>query len=346
MKKLFLLFLRSPVTKNLRNRKTLKKLEKTRQTIEQDYYYMSLEMKELGILKNQNRSKDSLIPLETERKFQESEQTYRDEKANDVDIKEDDCGFDEFNFSKVLNKRRTSLQAPELPKSVENKRKFSLDSSGVPLSKSAFYAINNEKKNIKSALHYLPEENNLEHRSLCSGSFLKSDLDFSQKASQAYSARTQYSVKSGLTNPTTLSNLSNLTSNSQRRSSYLPSSSTRLPKIRKHEDEKKRQVSFGKVELNQLEIPTLYRHSNVAMEKFKLDPHFYLPNGHLKRRYSLPKLDETLDAIKNCRYIRRGSSEQEDNIDVTNIFKDIFQNDILSGNMERSFINEEDDDDF
>lgn len=302
-------------------------------------------MKELGIhptiIKNQNRNKESSTPLDTEHKIYECEQTYREEKTNEIDIKEDENEFDEFNFCQVLNKRRSSLQAPELQKSVDNKRKFSLDSSGVPLSKSAFYTICNDKKNIKNALNNLSEENNFEHRSLYSGSFLKSDLDLSQKPSQAYSARTQHSTRSGLTNPTTFSNLSNLTSNSIRKSSYLPNSTTRLPKIKKNEDEKKRQVSFGKVELNQLEIPTLYRHSNVAMEKFKLDPHFYLPNGNLKRKFSLPKLDETLEAIKNCRYIRRRPSENDDNVDVTNIFKDIYSNGLLSGNMENSFVNDD-----
>lgn len=322
-------------------------MEKTRQIIEQDYYYMNQEMKQLGVQSNikkkSNKLKDYIVPLESEEKLYEREQTYRESKSNEIDIKQDDIDFDAFNFSKVLDQRRLSLQVPELPKICENRRKFSLDSSNVPLSKHYFNNFKNDKTKNKNGLNNLVEENNLELKSLYSDSFLKSDLDLYQKPSQAYSARTQYSVRSNFTNPTTLSNLSNMTSNTfHRSSSYLPSSSTRLPKIKKNDEEKKRQVSFGKVELNQLDIPTLYRHSNVAMEKFKLDPYFYLPNGNLKRKFSLPKLDETLEAIKNCRYIRKPPSEIDENIDVTNIFKDIFQNRILSENIDSSFINEDD----
>lgn len=304
-------------------------------------------MKQLGfqsnVRKKRNRLKDYIVPLEVEDKLNEFQESCLKNKSNEINIKEDNSHFDGFNFSKVLNQRRYSLQVPELPKS-ESRRKFSLDSSNLQFSKNAFNTAQSDKIKNKNGLNNVAEENHLELKSLYSDSFLKSDLDLYQKPSQAYSARTQYSVRSNFTNPTTLSNLSNMTANaSQRSSSYLPSSSTRLPKIKKkNEEEKKRQVSFGKVELNQLDIPTLYRHSNVAMEKFKLDPYFYLPNGNLKRKFSLPKLDETLEAIRNCRYIRKHKDEMEENIDVTDIFKDIFPNGILSTNFESSFVNEDD----
>ena len=75
------------------------------------------------------------------------------------------------------------------------------------------------------------------------------------------SARTQYSVKSAMTNQTNFSNLSHLTSNSLRKSGLFAKSSSRLPKLNKEKDEEqKRRVSFGQAELNQLEIHTLLRH--------------------------------------------------------------------------------------
>ena len=102
-------------------------------------------------------------------------------------------------------------------------------------------------------------------------------------------------------------------------------------------DATKRRVSFGQIELNQLEIPVMYKHSNVAFERYKLNPNFYLPDGTLKRKFSLPKLSDTLDAVKNCGYLRRhstnesfpnnvGGSESEYELDVKNIFKDLQTN--------------------
>ena len=90
----------------------------------------------------------------------------------------------------------------------------------------------------------------------------------------------------------------------------------------------KRRVSFGQIELNQLEIPAVYKYSNVGLEKYRINPNFYLPDGSLKRKFSLPKLNDTIEAIKNCRYLRRNSQElaaQEkmSHSDAVNIFKDL-----------------------
>jgi hypothetical protein len=115
---------------------------------------------------------------------------------------------------------------------------------------------------------------------------------------------------------------------------------------------KSRRVSFGQIELQQLDIPIMYKHSNVALERFKLNPNFYLPDGTLKRKFSLPKLSDTLEQVKNCGYLRRhsnpvaqsnlnsatssgggggGGSGYEcdyDLADVKNIFKDIIQQNV------------------
>jgi hypothetical protein len=68
----------------------------------------------------------------------------------------------------------------------------------------------------------------------------------------------------------------------------------------------------------------LYRYSNsAAYERFKFNPHYYLPNGALKRKFSLPKLSDTLEAVKNCNYLRRKSIEETaDQLEVVNIFKE------------------------
>ncbi len=87
----------------------------------------------------------------------------------------------------------------------------------------------------------------------------------------------------------------------------------------------KRRVSFGQIELNQLEIPTVYKYSNVGFEKHKLNPNFYLPDGSLRRKFSLPKLTDTIETIKNCRYLRRNSLDEDrpSHSEVVNIFKDL-----------------------
>jgi hypothetical protein len=88
----------------------------------------------------------------------------------------------------------------------------------------------------------------------------------------------------------------------------------------------KRRVSFGQIELSQLEIPTVYKHSNVGLEKHKLNPNFYLADGSLKRKFSLPKLTDSIESVRDCRYLRRSSLESDEVVshaDVVNIFKDL-----------------------
>lgn len=155
--------------------------------------------------------------------------------------------------------------------------------------------------------------------------------------------RSEYSNFSNLHGPNTASTTSG--SNKSRNSS----NSLNLPKIMRSADlgrvvdvgdsNSKRRVSFGQIELTQLEIPIVYKHSNVAFERFKLNPNFYLPDGTLKRKFSLPKLSDTLAAVQNCGYLRRhsisnsaesnsnsNSSDSENDCDVKNIFKDLQTN--------------------
>lgn len=158
-----------------------------------------------------------------------------------------------------------------------------------------------------------------------------------QSARTTHSMRTPFSYKSARTNFTNLSNISNMSetnipSSIVRRNSLPANSPFQLPKIMRSSNrnlsgktnDDKRRVSFGQIELTQLEIPTVYKYSNIGYERYKLNPHFYLPDGSLKRKFSLPRLSDTLDSVKNCRYLRRFSMDaQEDNIDVKNIFKDL-----------------------
>lgn len=157
------------------------------------------------------------------------------------------------------------------------------------------------------------------------------DLNTTQMSFQKIN-RNFDSALTNQSNRTNFTNLSNMTSSSLRRTSLRSNSNYNFPKIRrkssnkqKNEDKEasKRHVSFGQIELSQLEIPTVYKYSNVGFERYKLNPHFYLPDGSLKRKFSLPKLNETLEAVKDCRYLRRNSIESNENVDVKNIFQDL-----------------------
>lgn len=94
------------------------------------------------------------------------------------------------------------------------------------------------------------------------------------------------------------------------------------------EVESKRRVSFCQIDLNQLDNPKLYRYTNTAAyDRFKFNPHYYLPDGTLKRKFSLPKLSDTLEAVKNCNYLRRKSIDNiADQLEVINIFKNSHNN--------------------
>jgi hypothetical protein len=75
----------------------------------------------------------------------------------------------------------------------------------------------------------------------------------------------------------------------------------------------------------QIEMPDLYKHSNLGYERF--NKNFYLPNGTLKRKYSLPQLSDCMESVKNCEYLRRHNSSIDNNNnkkdDINNIFKDL-----------------------
>ena len=105
-------------------------------------------------------------------------------------------------------------------------------------------------------------------------------------------------------------------------------SSTNLRKTSRNKENSsvtsKRRVSFGQIDLNNLDNPKMYRYSNsAAYERYKFNPHYYLPDGSLKRKFSLPKLCDTLEAVKNCNYLRRNSIESTaDQIEIVNIFRE------------------------
>lgn len=82
---------------------------------------------------------------------------------------------------------------------------------------------------------------------------------------------------------------------------------TKLPMISKLQNQQIQKTnSFGQ-ELNQLTDPTSYRHSKPGYERYKSNPHIYLPDGSMRRKFSLPKLSESIEQFKECRYLRRGS---------------------------------------
>lgn len=231
------------------------------------------------------------------------------------------------------------------------KRKFSLDSSNLtsfikPLTRTNIVIIDNSNEENKSEIFAMTNQNESNNESVYSGmcSPVKEECELIQKPQTNQSARTYSSLnrlsnsfRCGQSARTNFSNISNITSNSLRKASLLNNNQKiNFPKIRrsssnrvnnaninKQDEPNKRQVSFGRIELTQLEIPTMYKYSNIGYEKFKLNPHFYLPDGTLKRKFSLPKLDETLEAVKNCRYLRKNSLEEAENVDVKNIFRDI-----------------------
>ncbi len=99
-------------------------------------------------------------------------------------------------------------------------------------------------------------------------------------------------------------------------------------KSNKEVESTKRRVSFCQIDLNQLDNPKLYRYTNTAAyDRFKFNPHYYLPDGTLKRKFSLPKLSDTLEAVKNCNYLRRKSIDNiADQLEVINIFKNSHNN--------------------
>ena len=97
-----------------------------------------------------------------------------------------------------------------------------------------------------------------------------------------------------------------------------------MPKIDQiHADRRKksRKVSFTQIDLNELEIPKTLKHSNAALEKYKFNPNYYLPDGSLKAKFLLPQLKDTIESVKNCRYIRQFSSDKDQEL-MNNILSD------------------------
>lgn len=84
----------------------------------------------------------------------------------------------------------------------------------------------------------------------------------------------------------------------------------------------KRRVTFGHAELDQLDVPAVYKHSSLGYERYKSNPQLYLPDGSLRRKFSLPKLSESIEQFRECRYLRRNSlvDPHITDIEVKNIF--------------------------
>ncbi len=99
-----------------------------------------------------------------------------------------------------------------------------------------------------------------------------------------------------------------------------------MPKIAKYDQQQqseynigtKRRTSYGQITIDS---PTILR--NAANERFKFNPDYFLPDGTLRRKFSLPKLSDSLEQFKACRYIKRNSLVEPtvDESDVSNIFK-------------------------
>jgi hypothetical protein len=79
----------------------------------------------------------------------------------------------------------------------------------------------------------------------------------------------------------------------------------------------KRHVSFRKLtDQNGSET------RNAGFERYKFNPDYYLPDGSLRRKFSLPKLCESLEAVKHCGYLRRNSMDSSyEPIDLNSLFK-------------------------
>jgi hypothetical protein len=74
--------------------------------------------------------------------------------------------------------------------------------------------------------------------------------------------------------------------------------------VNKRKNSNNRRMSFTQVDMKELTIPKTYMHSNEGLEKCKMNPYFYLPDGSLRKRFSLPKLADTLAVAKKARYLR------------------------------------------
>ena len=67
-----------------------------------------------------------------------------------------------------------------------------------------------------------------------------------------------------------------------------------------------------------LDIPVVYKYSNAGLERYKADPTFYLPNGEMRRKYSLPALTDSIEMVKNLFYLRHNANEDEKDNKVNN----------------------------
>ncbi len=227
----------------------------------------------------------------------------------------------EFNLSSIstnskhLNAKARRMSTTEIPVRIKNgpmaskaKRKYSLDSSSIHMLKNQHEQMISLGTNKKPDLVVIKEDLKTDH---CRIDSINQPNTLIPKASTnlLLSARSNLSIK---------------TSTIQSSSNAKNANCNFLPKLRKKSsshkaDDKK---ARGQIELNQLDIPTVYRHSNAAFERYKSNPEFYLPDGTIRRKYSLPKLSEALEQVKNFKYLRRYSIDFDKHVDTSNIFKD------------------------
>ncbi len=216
--------------------------------------------------------------------------------------------------SKHLNAKARRMSTIEIPVRIKNgtnllkaKRKYSLDSSTNLLKSqhetSVLFDTNQKQDLVEIKEDSVPNfPNRIDSINQLNTSLLKSSTNL------LHSAR---------------SNRSTTTSANQSTSNTKNSNWNFLPKLRKNSsskpDEKKVRTQ---IELTQLDIPTVYRHSNAAFERYKSNPEFYLPDGTIRRKYSLPKLSEALEQVKNFKYLRRYSIDLDNHADTSNIFQD------------------------
>ncbi len=274
----------------------LTKIERTRQCLEEELFYMEKEMKELGLEKTK---KDSNKRMSTQIISEQQQQQQRSSIYHDYDIeRKSSLDLDSVSVhQKSLVKSQSDLM---YPKKYIRKGNSLVHFSHEPL-------------------HYTPK---IRKFSLGNNpmSFFKA------RSSSIYSSESSMLAKNSISSdgsvfgefstsptPSHMPANSDLVSVSVINKNIEPVFSPRilqLPKVDQiYADRRKksRKVSFTQVDLNELEIPKTYMHSNEALEKYKFNPNYYLQDGTLKTKFLLPQLKDSLETIKNCRYIRQYS---------------------------------------
>lgn len=295
---------------------------------------MEQEMRKLGLKKN--ISKAALDKLNTSEEFLNKEKAYSPIIETENDEKPPkpksyarrmstlglvSTNADPDEFSNVKKIRKYSLDNDLVGKPAKSLSSASMVKSIRRLSKADLKSASNGK--LSPSLFTPSVSIKTDMSDLCSTSLVMQTRSNTMSRNQTTSAfsrnRSSISTYSSALNLPKLSRLS---------LSHAASSTSMRKLVRNKENSSstsnKRRVSFGQIDLNNLDNPKLYRYSNsAAYERYKFNPHYYLPDGSLKRKFSLPKLSDTLEAVKNCNYLRRNSIENTaDQTEILNIFKE------------------------